>query len=354
MKIRSLTVRNFRGLVDQTVSFLDEGGEVRPLTVLVGPNRSGKTTLLDAIHLVTAAIENATEPVWRPELDPDDPRLRPDPLRPIEIGLEFSLERAEWQTLVALSAQLHDQTVPDFSESYEVHFAWPRPSGSNYGVTNQTPMFAALALRGRAKAKIALANRVVADSIFESLGGVLYLDQHRSVTMTTPITRTASEVDLAESASTRDILPWMELQARLATRWDPAKGENRWNHLCRTFAELAWPATIDDIEAFSDGFDLRMRDGQTGTTYYASGTSSGERQLLRIAANLVAWRAYRSIILIDELELHLHPRWQRDLLHFCRRGGGGGNQFIVTTHSETVLRFVDPQAIIELGSLETP
>jgi predicted ATPase len=350
MKLRSLTVRNFRGIREKTLSFLDAEGQVRPLTVLAGPNRTGKTTLLDAIHLVAAAVENARAPMFRPEFNPDDPRLRPDPSRPIEVGLTFSLEHDEWRALVDVSAGLGDP-VPEYAESYTLEFAWPRPEGSEYGVVAQAPPGSALGLRGRARAKVALAQRKVTDALFEQLGGVLYLDQHRSVEMTTPITRTAQEIELARQASAGDILPWMELQARLALKWDAAKGESRWAHLRRTYADLAWPSTIDDIEAFSDGFDLRMRDASTGQTYYAAGTSSGERQLLRMAANLVAWRAYRSVVLIDEVELHLHPRWQRDLLHFCRRGGGGHNQFIVTTHSEAILSLVDPDAVVALAPL---
>jgi predicted ATP-dependent endonuclease of OLD family len=77
----------------------------------------------------------------------------------------------------------------------------------------------------------------------------------------------------------------------------------------------------------------------------------GERQILRFVANLTAFRAQRSAILIDELELHLHPGWQRSLLHFCRQGGGDDNQFIVTTHSEALLRYVDPANVVSLGAL---
>ena len=187
----------------------------------------------------------------------------------------------------------------------------------------------------------------------KEIGGVLYLDQHRSVEMTPRITRSGSHAVLADNASGHDILPWMELQARLAVRWNTDKqGESAWDYLRRTYAALARPSSIDDIEPFSDGFDLRMRDEKTDQVYYSAGTSSGERLMLRLAANLVAWQAYHSVILIDEIELHLHPRWQRNLLHFCRRGGGTHNQFIVTTHSESILRYVDPDCVVTLEPLE--
>jgi predicted ATPase len=143
-------------------------------------------------------------------------------------------------------------------------------------------------------------------------------------------------------------MPWFELASRLDQKWDFAtQGESAWSRVKRLYADLAAPATIDDVVATDQGFDLRLRRGER--VYYASGVSSGERQLLRLAATLTALRAVCSVVLIDELELHLHPRWQRHLLHFCRRGGGGDNQFIVTTHSSSVLDYVDPADVVRLG-----
>jgi predicted ATP-dependent endonuclease of OLD family len=80
-----------------------------------------------------------------------------------------------------------------------------------------------------------------------------------------------------------------------------------------------------------------------------AGTSSGELQVLRLAANLAFFRAERSIVLLDELELNLHPRWQRSLLRFCEGGAGGDNQILVTTHSDTVLGYADPGSVVTLG-----
>ena len=353
MRMHALRVRNFRGIVDRKISFDGADGEARPLTVIVGPNRSGKTTMLDALHLVTACVENPKHPKLRVGFDPDDPLLRPNPNQGIEVDLEFSLSKEEWRELVAVEQRLDGYPTPEFAERYTLSFQWPFPQGGWAGCTEQSVDLAAQALRGRAKAKVALARRLVSAQIIEKLGGVFYLDQHRSVEMTSQIVRTGTNAELTEAAGGRDILPWMELQARLDMRWDTERqGESGWAHLRRIYAELARPSIIDDIEPFSDGFDLRMKDAETGRTYYSMGTSSGERLMLRLAANLVAWGAFRSVVLIDEIELHLHPQWQRNLLHFCRRGGGGDNQFIVTTHSEALLRYVDPESVIVLEPME--
>jgi predicted ATP-binding protein involved in virulence len=50
------------------------------------------------------------------------------------------------------------------------------------------------------------------------------------------------------------------------------------------------------------------------------------------------------IVMIDEIDLHLHPRWQQRVLHSLRRAFPN-LQFIVTTHSPQVLSTVDRTAI---------
>ncbi len=55
----------------------------------------------------------------------------------------------------------------------------------------------------------------------------------------------------------------------------------------------------------------------------------------------------RSIVLIDEIELHLHPSWQQRILGDLRRTFPNA-QFIVSTHSPQVLTTVEPQHIVEL------
>jgi predicted ATP-binding protein involved in virulence len=54
-----------------------------------------------------------------------------------------------------------------------------------------------------------------------------------------------------------------------------------------------------------------------------------------------------AIILIDEVELHLHPDWQQRLLGDLRRTFPNA-QFIVSTHSPQVLTTIEPHHIIRL------
>ncbi|HSN98400.1 MAG TPA: AAA family ATPase [Candidatus Nanopelagicales bacterium] len=351
MRIHKVRIDNFRRLKDYTVDFCYADGTPRPLTILVGPNMSGKTTVLDALHLAYSCINNAQQPDLRPGLDAADPGLRPDPNRPLEVDIEFSLQPGEWEAIDEIEKLLGSTGLSvQQADRYQLEFRWPPPTQSYLGVTRTHPFRANLAFRGRATAKVARTRRLIEEGYFERIGGLLYLDQHRSLQLPRYSTATGRPEEIRERAGSEDVMPWLELVARLDQKWDPkTQGESAWSRVKRLYAQLAAPAEIDDMKAADEGFYLRLaREGQT---YEAEGMSSGERQILRLVVNLTAFRALRSVVLVDELELHLHPAWQRTLLHFCRRGGGDSNQFIITTHSDSLLRYTSPDDVVRLGDL---
>ena len=87
--------------------------------------------------------------------------------------------------------------------------------------------------------------------------------------------------------------------------------------------------------------------------------SGGYRIILGLAADLARRMAQgnphrgdplacEAIVLIDEVELHLHPAWQQRVLADLRRTFPN-TQFIVSTHSPQVLTSVPPRQIVELS-----
>ena len=87
--------------------------------------------------------------------------------------------------------------------------------------------------------------------------------------------------------------------------------------------------------------------------------SGGYRIMLALAADLARRMAQgnphlddplssEAIVLIDEVELHLHPSWQQRVLTDLARTFPN-TQFIVSTHSPQVLTTVEPQRIVELA-----
>jgi len=86
--------------------------------------------------------------------------------------------------------------------------------------------------------------------------------------------------------------------------------------------------------------------------------SGGYRAVLVLAADLAQRMAQgnphlddplksEAVVLIDEIELHLHPEWQQRILSDLRRTFPNA-QFIVSTHSPQVLTTVEPKHILEM------
>jgi len=87
--------------------------------------------------------------------------------------------------------------------------------------------------------------------------------------------------------------------------------------------------------------------------------SGGQRAVLALAGDLASRMAQanphledpldsEAIVLIDEVELHLHPSWQQRILNDLRRTFPN-TQFIVSTHSPQVLTTVEPKHVVELA-----
>ena len=86
--------------------------------------------------------------------------------------------------------------------------------------------------------------------------------------------------------------------------------------------------------------------------------SDGEKCLLAMVGDLARRLAIANpglddpllgdgIVLIDEIELHLHPRWQRDIIPALKKTFPNC-QFIVTTHSPQVISHVQPEGVFIL------
>ena len=93
-----------------------------------------------------------------------------------------------------------------------------------------------------------------------------------------------------------------------------------------------------------------------GQPFYLHQLSDGERGLLALVFDLTRRLAIANpdsdnpiaegvaLVLIDEIELHLHPRWQRDVLQRLR-DTFKSCQFVVTTHSPLVLGEVPARCV---------
>jgi len=80
---------------------------------------------------------------------------------------------------------------------------------------------------------------------------------------------------------------------------------------------------IYEIRLLKQGYELRL-----------SQASSGEKEIINYLFGIFALKITNGLIVIDEPELHLHPRWQLLLMDlFMELTKQTHNQFLITTHS---------------------
>lgn len=116
-------------------------------------------------------------------------------------------------------------------------------------------------------------------------------------------------------------------------------------------------ACEDAVKSFLPGYaNLRLGDkgrpqlwiDQDSTTIPVRQLSDGERGILALVLDLTRRLAQanpnltdpvsqaEAVVLIDEIDLHLHPKWQRQIVHKLTKTFPGC-QFIATTHSPQVI-----------------
>ena len=139
-----------------------------------------------------------------------------------------------------------------------------------------------------------------------------------------------------------------------------------WGSNPNYLGERAVAAISHALTTFLDGFEnlrvqeepLRLLVDKAGVALDLSQLSDGERSLLAMICDLGRRLALANpllddplqgagVVLIDELEQHLHPSWQREVTEKLRRTFPN-IQFIATTHSPFVIQALRPGELINL------
>lgn len=104
---------------------------------------------------------------------------------------------------------------------------------------------------------------------------------------------------------------------------------------------LGYEWKLEAINPMTNEYNIRL--SKQGTSFLVSAASSGERELLTYLFVIFGLNVRDALVVVDEPELHLHPKWQRTLLSiFVKLSQATGNQFLIATHSPT---FISPQSI---------
>jgi len=326
MRIKKLELKNFRGFEELTIDFPEgESG----LAVLVGVNGSGKTSVLDALGKLANRITAATE-----KEDVKDYLLQEDDMK---IGTSFTQIRFDFKirgSSESIKIDINDTGVKSTSSSPLRHSQVTEETIIPllaYYKTNREPLLSDAdeetnGWHGRYFAyNDAFAKRV--DDFNDLSKWFRYeedLEQQEKidrkdfnyVNQNLEAVREAVSKFLNYFDSTFNSL---RVRRKKSAKFDFREPSKEWSL------------------AISKN-DLELKLGQL---------SSGERALVALVSDIARRAAIANpqlpnpltsegVILIDEVELHLHPAWQRKVAGALRRTFPN-IQFILTTHSPQVL-----------------
>jgi predicted ATP-binding protein involved in virulence len=110
------------------------------------------------------------------------------------------------------------------------------------------------------------------------------------------------------------------------------------------YDNLTFKRAIDKITIKKSGREIALEFLSDGEKSLLAMVGHLSRKLAEHNKNLENPLEASALVLIDEIELHLHPAWQRMIIPRLTKTFPNC-QFIVTTHSPQVLSHVDPECI---------
>lgn len=347
MKLEKILIEDFRGIDRLELDFTDELDRVLSQVPIVGPNTSGKTTILDAISLCLGPTTELHPMRSDLVIHPSSLVRRGAVRAHVRCAVRFSdKEIAEVSDVLSRVGHKDAGALPKANQIV-VDWNYPDPEGKHrLGLTRWDTPGAYNLFKGRKIAAKSFHVPGVSAQRLLHLGGVFMFDQRRtglSQRITPEMRAFASRGDDGEeeeetpgersdpefTKDPRAILTHFASRAE-ARRGPESTARDDYERLQTLFARVCNPHRIKGLCDTKSGLDIEF-EGPKGA-YFFDGLSSGQTMLLLLLLRFARLRIHSSIVLIDELELHLHPLWQTRL--YQSLGAlGTDNQIFFTTHS---------------------
>lgn len=334
MRFKSLYIKDFRGIRTLIVDFEPD------LTVIVGRNGAGKTSILDALgelsRFIRTHLKKGRDRGMRRQLSSRDVRSQAS-----KFQLSLNFDPGDGWTDSGDRDLLHLTCGVD-SGSYHLNhqqklMRWAEQAKAEprFIYYRQNRAFQTRAQSTASRPDQTLDPEYVQDlSLAEDLQAIGDLEAWWNE-------RDAQEARVVRDSDPRYRDPQLEAIRKLVTRIDEFTGIN--------YSSTASPP----------GLRL-LKPG--GTAIHVSGLSGGERSYIILLADLARrlqvfapeqpLEAIPAIVLIDEVELNLHPAWQSQVAPTLTRVFKAC-QFIVTTHSPQVLSGIESGNVRVLRQTES-
>ncbi|MEM6867018.1 MAG: AAA family ATPase [Cyanobacteria bacterium P01_C01_bin.121] len=344
MQLKHLTLTHMRAF-DQAEFTFQSG-----INLIVGINGVGKSTVLDALRIL---LSQASPKLSRSRSQPLDFETLDITLGQGALTAELKFELAE-TPFTYLVHQPRERYITDSDRADEVH-------DQAYEAVERHDL-----LPSEQKISKALKNA-------DEQPLALYFSPRRALASHTAAKRqtkgiTAAFADALDHRELRlmEFADWWLAQTALAAEGAP---------LARRHLEVLAEAvtsiidTCSNVRAERETFTYQDKQGKqskrnsttllidkSDTTLDVRQLSDGERGMLALVLDLARRLSQanpglddplsqgKAVVLIDELDLHLHPRWQRTIVQKLTHTFPNC-QFIATTHSPLVIGEVEPAGL---------
>lgn len=320
MKVREIAVTGFRGFADEQRFQLSDR-----FTVIAGVNGRGKSSLLDGLALLLARLLRA--------LALSGGSGRTISASDVHVG----------RTAAALVMQATCAGIPvKFDVTYSPRSRRVRARGLPNALREQIRRNYGDPAREDDQAPVAV--YYTTDRAGYRLPRTLPTDLPIGIRLAHHGALTSRMVDYRDFMARYRL--WARNQSRELTAFN------------RVLAEFL--LGFSDLEVEEKPLRLTVRKGDARISLQQ--LSDGERAFIAVLGDLVRRLALANpeledplaghgVVLIDELELHLHPRWQREVVEKLRTSFPN-IQFIATTHSPFIIQSLRPGELIALDPEE--
>jgi len=352
MRLKKLELRNFKKFINKETYNFQKSNRYdsdSDLTLIVGNNGTGKSSILQAIVLVAATASREGFKIEDFDWPGFEHRHMQTGKLPCEINCTFEFQDEELDAIVEFAEKLIEKGIP-LGVPSKVKDVKLKYDYQNSKVVASEGANAYYQFGGYQYAKRLAKFSVGKDRFFDKVGNIYwYTEQRTSYSISKSLDVETPEID------------WMRSFLSTAYSFHIAVSEGKRNlsegefdfysklHTLykKVFPSRAFIGSAPNFDAFDKIKvpDFFLTDGNS--QYEISEMSAGERAIFPILLDFARWNINNSIIIIDEVELHLHPSLQQAFVRALSKIGSS-NQFILTTHSETIVNMFEESNIIRL------
>lgn len=367
MRIHWIKLQNVKCFIDKTIK-LEKPDTKEPLSVcaLVGVNGSGKSAILKA---VVALFTKYNDNYGGESLTDEDIRINSDAAEvAVEIGLspEESKELGTTENVFILRYKYsgHEglgEKYPKKDTNYNAGYC----VDGLFIETNSSSMNHGAVIQAYRKGMMpGIWNKAQA-------GLIMYYDPFRFMSRQTPIgpnlqKKENAKINALSSNITIngqntfkdvDIKQWVINMDYLRLKEPSERNIAIYDHVVKAFDLLLSPLKFESVD--KEGC-LIFLDEQNGNKETVDMLSDGFKSIFSIVLDIIRRLALapdydgqefyekEAVILIDEIDCHIHPKWQKKLMPAFRELFPGC-QFIVTTHSPYILDTLQEYEVCKIG-----